>query len=159
MGQGKQTALGRGAHRMAGAAHPLQKGGNAPRRAQLTHQVHIADVDAQFQGGGGHQRPQLAALEALLGVEAVFPRQAAVVGGDELFADALGEMTRRPFRQAAGVDEDQGGAVFIDQLFETVVDLRPYLVGHHRLQRRAGHLDGEVAVAHMAGVDDGAVGI
>jgi hypothetical protein len=41
-----------------------------------------------------------------------------------------------------------------DQLGQPVVHLAPHLGRHHRSQRRARHLDGEVALAHMAGVDD-----
>ncbi len=33
----------------------------------LAHQIHIADVDAQLEGGRRNEHLQLAALEALLG--------------------------------------------------------------------------------------------
>ncbi len=46
----------------------------------------------------------------------------------------------------------------LDQRGEPAVDLLPHLVGHHRLQRRLGQLEGEVAGPAMAGVDDEALG-
>jgi hypothetical protein len=54
---------------------------------------------------------QLAALEALLGVEPVFLGQAAVVRGDVFLAEALAQVARHALGHAARVDEDERGAV------------------------------------------------
>ena len=69
---------------------------------------------------------------------------------DSWRVDALGH--------AARVDEDQRGAVRRDQLGQPVVDLLPDLARHHRFERRRRHLEGEVARAAVAGVDDRAGG-
>ncbi len=50
------------------------------RRRDLADEVHVADVDAELERGRGHERLQLAGLQALLRVEAMLPREAAVVG-------------------------------------------------------------------------------
>ena len=67
--QRKQPPLRRAADRVAGAADALQEAGDRARRAELAHQIDVADVDAEFERGGRHQRLQLAVLQPLLGVE------------------------------------------------------------------------------------------
>ena len=121
--QREQSALGDAADRMPGAAHALQEGVDGARRADLAHQVHIADVDAELERGGRHQHLQLAALQALLGVQAPLLGQAAVMRGDILLAEPLGQMPRHALGQAARVDEHQRGAMLADQL--APADRRP----------------------------------
>ena len=70
-----------------------------------------ADVDAELERGGGDERLHLAGLEAALEGEAALLREAAVVGADVLFADALGEGEGDALGEAAGVHEDEGRAV------------------------------------------------
>ena len=53
-------------------------------------------------------------------------------------------------KAAAGVDENEGGAMRRDQLGEAVVDRLPDFAGHHRLQRMRWQFDAEVALAHVA---------
>ena len=86
---------------MAGAADALQERGDRARRAELADQVDVADVDAELERRGGDQRLQLAALQALLGVEPLLARQAAVVRGDVLLAEPLGQVARRALGHAA----------------------------------------------------------
>ena len=119
---------------MAGTAGALQESGDGTRRADLADQIHVADVDAQLQRRGGHQRPQLAALQPLFRVEALVPGEAAVVGGDVLRAQPFRQMARSPLGETPRVDENERGAMFIHQRGEPVVDLRPHLIGHHRFQ-------------------------
>ncbi len=57
-------------------------------------------------------------------------------------------------RHAAGVDEHEGGAVRLDQIDQTIVDLLPDLAGHDRLERRIRNLDAELPRPLMADVDD-----
>ena len=114
--QREQPPLGRAAERVAGAADALQEGRDRARRAELAHQVDLADVDAELERGGGDQRAQLAALQALLGVEARLLRHAAVVRGDVLLAEALGQMARHALGLAARVDEHQRRAVLAHEL-------------------------------------------
>ncbi len=76
--------------------------------------------------------------------------EAAVVGSDALVAEPLGQLVRHALGQAPRVHRDQRGAMRLDQLHEAVVDLLPHLVRHHRFERRARHLDGEVHPALVA---------
>ena len=152
--QRKQPPFRDRADRMAGTADPLQEGVHRTRRAELADQVDVADVDAQLERAGGDQRLQLARLQALLGLEPVLARQAAVVRGDMLLAEPLGQVAGDALGDATLVDEDERRAVLADQLGEPVVHLVPHLGGHHRGERRARHLDREIALAYVAGIDD-----
>jgi hypothetical protein len=100
-GGGEQAPLGRAADLVSGAADPLQKAVDGARRADLAHQVDIADIDAQLQRGGGDQHLQFAALEPLLGVQAQLLGQAAVVGGH-------GVLPRRSLKWRPGVRPGAG---------------------------------------------------
>ena len=144
---------------MAGAPHPLEKARDGARGAQLADEIDLADVDAELQGGRRHQRLQLAPLQPLLGIQPLLAGEAAVMGGDIRLAQTFGEMPGHPLGQPAGIDEDEGGAMALDQLGEPAVELLPDLMGHDRFQRRGRHLEGEVAAPAVARVDDGAIGI
>ena len=61
-------------------------------------------------------------------------RETAVVRGDMLFTEPLGQVARHALGDAALVDEDQRGAVLVNQLGEPVVHLAPHLGRHHRGQ-------------------------
>ena len=69
----KQPRLGLPADRVTGAPRALQEGRDRARRAELADQLDVADVDAELERSGGHERPQFAALQALLGVEVAAP--------------------------------------------------------------------------------------
>ena len=142
---------------MPGPAHALQEGHDRARRPELTHQVDLADVDAQLQRCGGHDDPQGAALQALLGVQAPLARQTAVMGGHLFLAERGAEGVAHALGQAAVVDEHQRGAVLQNQLGEALVEFVPHFVRHHRFQRRAGQLQANVHGAPVAGVDDAAL--
>ena len=58
--QREQPALGDAPQRMAGPADALQERGDRARRADLAHEVDVADVDAQLQRRRGDDRFQLA---------------------------------------------------------------------------------------------------
>ena len=136
----EEAALRREAEGVAGAADALQEGRDAARRADLADEVDAADVDAELQRGGGDERLQLAVLEALLDVEAALLREAAVVGGDVLLAEALGRLwatrsaSRRVFTKTSVVR-------CADQLGEAVVDVAPLLVGGDGLEVGRRHFD------------------
>jgi hypothetical protein len=85
-----------------------------------------------IQRSGRHQRPQMARLQGPLRAQAMLPRQAPMVRRYGLLAQALGEVARQTFGQAARVDEDQRRAMLFDQRFQPVVDFLPDLVGHDR---------------------------
>src|SRR5262245_50313374 len=139
---------------MAGTTDALQEGRNVVGRADLAYKVDIADIDAELERGRRHQRLQLAGLEPLLGIEAVLFRHAAMMGGDMLFAEPVGEMAGDPFGKAPCVDEDESRPVLFDKPRQPRIDLLPDLAGHHRFEWPARHLDGEVASALMTDIDD-----
>src|SRR5207253_7942569 len=64
---------------VAGAAYPLQESGDAMRRRDLAHEIHMADIDAELERRGGDQHLELALAQPLLGIQACFLRQTAVV--------------------------------------------------------------------------------
>src|SRR5262245_18484585 len=76
---------------------------------------------------------------------------------DGVLAESLAEVMRNAPREAAGVDEDEGGAVLADQLGDAVVDLAPHLVGGDRAKLVARDLDTDLHRSHVADVDDGIV--
>ena len=68
---------------MSGATHALQRGGDRGRRGHLDYEVHVAHIDAQFQGAGGDHAAQGSALERLLDEGALFLGYGAVVRAGE----------------------------------------------------------------------------
>ena len=139
---------------MAGAADALQEARDRARRADLADEIDVADVDAEFERGGGDQRLQLAALEPLLGVEPLLLGEAAVMRRHLLLAEPLGELARRPLGQPARVDEDQRRAVRLDQLGQAVVDLSQTSPDITASSGEVGNFEREIARATVAGVDD-----
>ena len=104
---------------VVGAADALQQARGALGRAHIDHQIDIAPVDAEIERGGAHHGAQPAGrhrgldLAALRHVERAVmerDRQAIVVDAPQLLEDPLG--------LAAGVDEDQRGAVTLDELVD-----------------------------------------
>ena len=79
--------------------------------------------------------------------------EAAVVRQHGVGAETLAQVVGHALRQAPRVDEDQGSAVRADQLGDAVVDLVPHLVGGHRAELVARHLDGQIHVAPVPHVD------
>ena len=154
--EGEEPALGGAAHGVPGAPDPLQERRDPARRADLAHQVHMPDVDAELERRRRHQRLQASRAQPVLGVQARLLGEAAVVRGNRLFAKAVGEPGRQAFRHPARVDEDEGGLVGFDRLGQPLVDLRPDLVRHHRFHGRRRHLDRQVHGAPVPLVDDGA---
>ncbi len=70
---------------------------------------------------------ELAGLQPRFRAEAVLLREAAVVAGDVLRADPLGEEARRALGEAPVVDEDERRPVREDQLGEPRRTARPRL--------------------------------
>ncbi len=102
---------------------------------------------------------QLAALEALFGVEPRLLRQAAVVRRHRLLAEDVAQVPRRAFGHAARVDEHQRGAVQ-----PAPVRRRAHTPASHwsfditASERRGRQLQRQVALLGVADVDDRAVG-
>ena len=101
-----------------GLGRALQERGDAARRTDLAHEIHVADIDAQLQRRGRHQHLQLAGLELLLGIQPQLLGQRAVVRGDVFLAQQLAEVARGALGHAPGVDEHQRGRVLVDELGE-----------------------------------------
>src|SRR5512144_2006531 len=99
---------------MARAADALQERRNRARRPELANEVDVADVDAQFERRGRNERLELAGLEALLGLQAMLLREAAVVRGHRVLAEPLREMARRALGKPARVHEHERRAVRAD---------------------------------------------
>ncbi len=149
-----EPSLGRAGAAVVGPAHPLQERGDAAGRADLAHELDRPDVDAELERRGGDQRPQVAGAQAGLHPVAAFLRQAAVVRGDDVVAEAGAELVREPFGEPPGVDEHEGGAVLSDERGDAVEDVAHLLGRRDRLELAVGELEREVEVALVAGVDD-----
>ena len=156
--QREEAAFGRAVDGVAGAADALQEARDRTRRAELADEIDVADVDAELERGGGDERLKLAVLQPLLGLESQLLGEAAVMRAHMLGAETVGELARGALGHAPRVDEDERGAMRLDELGEAGVDLLPDLARHHRLERRQRHLDLQIAGAAMAGVDDAASG-
>ena len=86
----KQAPLRQAADHVTRAPDTLKQSGYRTRRRDLTHEVHVPDVDAELQGCGSDQRFQLTALQLLLGFEALLARKTAVMRSYLIFAQTLG---------------------------------------------------------------------
>ena len=115
--QREQPALRRAVDRVARAPDALQEARDRARRAELADQIDVADVDAELERGGRDQRLELAALQPLLGVEPLLLGEAAVVRASTCSSPRRSD-SWRVTRSAmpARVDEDQRGAMRLDQL-------------------------------------------
>ena len=150
----EHDALGESAQPVAGAPDALQQRVQRARRAQVDDEVDVSDVDAQLERRGGHHHRDRTRLESLLGFEADGAREAAVVGRHLALAEAGGELVGHAFDQASGVDEHQSGAVSGRQLDDAVVDLVPHLVAGDGPEGLRRHLDRQVPLAPVPGIDD-----
>ncbi len=92
---GENAALGHRAAPVTRAPDALQGHRNRARRADLADQIDAADIDAQLERGGGHQRAQLARFEPVFGGEAQLSRQASVMRGDCIFSQPLAQVHAR----------------------------------------------------------------
>jgi len=154
-GGGEEAALGDGSAPVAGAAYTLHGCGDGTGGVDLADEVNVADVDAELEGCGGDEDLDFAGLEAGFGVETERAGEGAVMGGDVFYADAFGEGEGDFFDEAAGVDEDEGGAVVLGVGGELVEDLFPHTVGGDGAKFVGGDFDGDVEFASLAYLDDG----
>ena len=132
--EGKQAALGGGPQAVTRTPDPLQKDGDGTRGAQLADEVDVSYIDTQFQRRGRDQGLEFTPFQPLLGIQAVFPGQAAVMGRDELFTDAFSQAAGGPFSQAPGIDENQRGLVLFNQDSQAPVEFLPDLSSHYGFQ-------------------------
>ena len=75
-----------------------------------------------------------------------------------ILAQALGKLTGDPLGHASGVDENERGAVRLNELGQAIIDLGPDFGRHYGLERRSGTSRRDRAPA-MTGIDDRAGGL
>ncbi len=155
--QREQPAFRYAADMVPRTADALQERCDPARRTDLADEIDVADVDAEFKRCGGDEQFQFAALQALLGVEAVLLRETAVMRGDRFLAEPVGEMARHALGGAPRVDEHQRRAMRGREAGDAVVHLFPHVGCHHGLERHVRQFEREVALARVARVDDRAV--
>ena len=156
-GQGKERPLGNAAYLVARAPDPLQQQPDGTGRTNLAHQVHVADVDAQFQGSGGDADLDIAMLEPLLGGQPRGAGQTAVVGRHRVFPHPFRKLVGYPLHQPPRVDEHQRGVVTGRQSRDGVQRLPPDFVGGDRPQLVGGKADGKFDFPGAARVHNQAV--
>ncbi len=139
---------------MACATNALKTDGDGTRRADLADKVNAADVDSEFERSGGDQRADFSGFEFALRGEAQFAREAPVMRGYGIAAEAFGEVVGDAFGQAAGIDEDERGGMLCGELGEAIVDFAPHFVGSDGAELAGRYFDGEIHFAAMADLHD-----
>ena len=142
---------------VVGAADPLQEGGEAARRADLTHQLHRPHVDAELERGRGHQGPQVPGPKPGLDPLPAAPGQRPVVRGHlraELISEPFAQLVGDSLGHAAGVDEHQRGPVTGHVGRDHVQDLRRLLRRGDRAELVVGQFQGQVQPPAMTGIHD-----
>jgi hypothetical protein len=131
----EQAAFGHAIHRVSRTPNPLQETRDRAWGTELANQIDIADVDAEFERSGYDKRFELAMLETMLGVAPLLLGHAAMVRGNVIGAQALGQCAGRSLGHAARVHEYQGRAMIVDQPGELVMDQLPDFARHHGFER------------------------
>ena len=121
---------------VAGAADALHAARDRRRRLDLDDEIDRAHVDAELQRRGGDQAAELAGLEPVFDLDALRPRERAVVRADQRLAGQLVERGGQPLGEPPAVDEDERGAVRLHQLEQARMDGRPDRRPRRRLRRR-----------------------
>ena len=122
---GEDHAARNSAHLVRSAPDALQARRDRRRRLDLDHQIHRAHVDAQFEGAGGDDGRQEAALQAVFHLLPLLARDAPVVRRRDLAAGQIVERAREPLGEPPRIDEDHRRAVLFDQLQKPRMDRRP----------------------------------
>ena len=154
---GKRRPFGTRPSAVARAADALEQRGDRAGRADLQHEVDLADVDAELERGGRDQRAQRAGLEPLLGVEPPLAREAAVVarhGSSPSRFESRAAMRSASFRVFTKTSVVRCSPISCRQ---PLVDLVPLLVRADGGERRGRDLDREIELAEGARVDELAV--
>ena len=154
IGEGKQAAFRLTADAVPRAADALQEGRDRARRAELADEVHIADIDAELERGCRDHSRERAGFQPLLSIEPLFLGEAAMMRCNVHLAEPVRKLARDAFGHASCVDKDERGAVFLNELRQSVIDLAPDLGRHHCFERGGWHVELKVARAEMPAVDD-----
>src|SRR5204863_4709853 len=145
----EDAALRDGAAPVTRASNALQSNREGARRADLADQVYRANVDTQFKRSRGNKSAHFSGFQFLFGSYPQLARQASVVCGYRVSSQALSQMMRHTFRQAARVHKDQCGAMLPCQFLDAVVDFAPHLVGDNWSELAAGDFDRQVQIASV----------
>ncbi len=121
---------------VTGAADALEAAGHRGGRLDLNDEIDCPHVDAELQRRGGDQRLDAAGLQQVLHLAARLARERTMVRPHERLAGELVQRTREAFREPAAVDEDQGGAMRVNQLQQARVDGAPDGRAGRRLRGR-----------------------
>ena len=162
------AAAGR-ADGVPGPADALHAARDRRRRLDLHDQIDRAHVDAELERGGGDEAANLSGLQPILDLDALRPRQRAVMRADQHLAGELVQRRRQPLGDAPAVDEDQRRVVRAHQLEQPRMDRRPDRRARGRWRRRPArdllglahlrhvldrHFDGQVEPFLLGRVDD-----
>ncbi len=136
-----------------GPPDALEESGDAARRAELAHELHGADADAELQGRRRDDGPELARAKARLHAQTAVHAQAPMVGLDAVLPESLRELVGNPLRHSPGVDEHERRTVPAYVRRDPFQHRGHLLVGRHGAQLVVGELDGDVEPALVADVD------
>ena len=159
------------AHLVTGPPDALQPATDRAGGLDLDDEVDGAHVDAELEAARGDDRPQVAALELVLDDDPLLAGERAVVGLDELLAQAAGvgvdadaallgelvELGGEALGLPAGVAEDDRRAVVEDLVEDLRVDARPdahSARGEGDVRRSTPGLDGHDLLAEVGHVLD-----
>ena len=114
-----EHALRRFLHAVIGAPDALQQPRGALRRADIDDEVDVAPVDAEVERGGAHDRAQPAGRHRRFDLAPLRHVERAVMQRDrEVIVVDVPEILENSFGLAARIDEDQRGAVRLDEPVE-----------------------------------------
>ncbi len=129
--------------------HPLQKGSDGSRRADLAHQLHRTDVDTELEGSRGDEGPQVAGAQSCLDDASPRRRKTAVMRRHEKRSvdilavalratETLSQLVRHTLGHLSCVDEDQRRAVLPSVVRDAVQDVRELQPTGHGFQLTPG---------------------
>src|SRR5207249_2669636 len=75
----KDTAFREAGHGLSGSSDSLEQGRDRPSRAELAHQIDVADVDSELERGSCDQRFQLARFQSLFSRKPLLASKTAVM--------------------------------------------------------------------------------
>ena len=115
---------------VVGAADALEQARRSLGRAHLDHEIDIAPVHPQIQAGGADERAQPPVGHRRLNLASRLLAQRSVVDADrQLLFVLLPQILEYQLGQAAGVAEDQRGAMRLDLLHHLRCCIAPRMAG------------------------------
>ena len=140
-----------GSELVPGPADPLEPAGDGLRRLDLDHEVDGAHVDPELERRGGDEARDPTCLEVFFDHDALLAREAAVMRTGDLALGELVEPEREPLGEPPVVDEEDRGAVRLDEREQLGIHRRP-----DRGDRMLGAAVGDLAFVQRRVVEAGA---